>query len=293
MNSKKLITSALLLVSVNTLAAGGFAELRCASWGDNLNQPQAAERWKWAMRCDVANSRILWTYREYTAPGGAKRPAYPIYGLIDEDYKKEPSNPLKWFPPKTASADCYIPENYDIIGFCAGGCYTADQLILVDGSERSIKDMISSGERSVMTLDEDSTTESIRVKDGSVFSYMKSVVSGPQEIISLETDSGKKLSITLEHPLVSSTGEFILAEDLSVGSKLLNEFGDIETVSELSRKEIDTKVYNLRTNGANETDRVVVAQGLLNGDLSVQQRKAKKANQFLLRKKIIRGELIK
>ena len=293
MNSKKIITGALILASVNTIAAGGFAELRCAGWGDNLNQPQAAERWKWAMRCDVPNSRILWTYREYTAPGGAKRPAYPIYGLIDEDYTKEPTNPLGWFPPKTASADCYIPENYDIIGFCAGGCYTADQLILIDQRELSIKDMIEGNEKQVMTLDQDSTLDSIRIKEGTVSSYMKSVTSGMQEIVSLETDSGKKLSVTLEHPLVTEDGEFVVAQDIEVGTKLLNEFGETEIVNSVSTKTQDTKVYNLRTSGANETDRILIAQGLLNGDLSVQQRKAKKVNQFLLRKKMIRGELIK
>ncbi|PIK15716.1 Hint domain-containing protein [Halobacteriovorax sp. JY17] len=293
MNAKKWITSALILMSANSMAAGGFAEARCAAWGDNLTQPQAAERWKWAMKCDVANSRILWTYREYTAPDGSKRPAYPIYGLLDQDYKKEPSNPLGWFPPKSASADCNIPENYEIVGFCAGGCYTADQLILVDGRELFIKDMLESEIKNVMTLDQDSTLDSIATKPGKVFSYMKSIVSGVHPIIKLTTDSGKNLSVTLEHPLVKADGTFIVAQDLEVGSKLLNEFGEIEVVTSIAQEEVEGKVYNLRTEGAEETDRVIVAQGLLNGDLTVQQRKANKANQVLLRKKMIRGELIK
>ncbi|CBW26565.1 conserved hypothetical protein [Halobacteriovorax marinus SJ] len=293
MTTKKLLTSALLLLSVNSMAAGGFAEARCSSWGDNLNQPQASQRWKWAMKCDVANSRLLWTYREYTAPDGSKRPAYPIYGVLHEDFRKDPTNPLRWFPPKSESADCYIPENYEIVGFCAGGCYTADQMILVNNREFSIKDMQDTNMKSVMTLDEDSALGSIKTKNGKVFSYMKSIVSGTHPVIRLETESGKKLEVTLEHPLIDNHGSYISAQDLKVGSMILNEFGEGERVTSVEKTEIEGKVYNLRTDGSKESDRIIVAGGLLNGDLTIQQRKANKANQVLLRKKMIRGELIK
>lgn len=293
MKTKSLISSALILLSVNSMAAGGFSEARCSSWGDNLTQPQATQRWKWAFKCDGVNKRQLWTYREYTAPNGSKRPAYPIYGVFTDDFTADPTNPLGWFPPKSESADCYIPEGYTIIGFCAGGCYTADQMILLNGSQKSIKSMLEQNSTKVMTLDEDSNLSSLKMKDGQVSSYMKSIVSGVHPIIKIKTDSGKDLEVTLEHPLVTTTGDYIAAQDLEVGTKLLNEFGEEEIVTELERKDVEGKVYNLRTKGNQETDRVIVAGGLLNGDLTVQQRKANKANQVLLRKKMVRGELIK
>lgn len=291
MRFKKLLTTTLLLSNVSAMA--GFAEARCSAWGDNLTQPQAAERHKWAWKCDVANRRVLWTYREYTAPDGSKRPAYPIYGVLDEDFTKEPSNPLGWFPPKDRNAACNIPANYEIVGFCAGGCYTADQMILINGQEQSIKDMLEQSEKNVSTLDSDSTLDSLRLKEGKVFSFMKSIVSGVHPIVEIETDSGKKIKVTLEHPLVLSNGSYIGAQDLKVGDALLNEFGEKEVVTSVLKKEIEGKVYNLRTDGGSETDRVIVAQGLLNGDLTVQQRKANKANQTLLRTRLIRGSLLK
>jgi hypothetical protein len=293
MNLKTIVTTGLLLTNVAAMANGGFAEARCSSWGDNLNQPQAKARWEWAMKCDPSNRRILFTYKDYTAPNGSVRPAYPIYGLLDEDYEKPPTNPLGWFPPADKNAACYIPENYDIIGFCAGGCYSADQLVLVDGKEFSIKEMLDSKEMKVSTLSSDATLEAMNLKTGNIFSYMKSIVSGTHPMINIETDSGKKLQVTLEHPLVLENGTYIPAQDLKIGAKLLNEFGEKETIVSLEEKEIEGKVYNLRTDGVSETDRVIVAQGLLNGDLTVQQRKAKKANQVLLRKKLVRGKLIK
>ncbi|WP_127716171.1 Hint domain-containing protein [Halobacteriovorax sp. HLS] len=293
MNIKNLMTTLLLLSNVQAIA-GGFVEYRCQNWGDNLTQPQAQQRWQWAMRCDPANKGILTTFKNYTAPGGAVRPAYPIYGLLDEEnYLQGPTNPLSWFPPVSSGADCYIPENYDIVGFCAGGCYTADQMILSGNKEFAIKDMFDTKELRVTTLSSNSTLDGLKLKEGSVFSYSKSITSGSHDIVNIKTQSAKSLSVTLEHPLVLADGNYIAAQDLKVGSKLLNEFGEEEIIEELSINKVEGKVYNIRTNGEKETDRVIVAGGLLNGDLTIQQRKAKKANQVLLRKKLVRGELIK
>ncbi|EQC50981.1 Hint domain-containing protein [Bacteriovorax sp. DB6_IX] len=290
---KQLLVTTMLLSHLSSMAAGGFAEARCAAWGDNLNQPQAKERMKWAMTCDPANRRLLYTYRTYTAPDGSKRPAYPIYGLPNEDFTKDPSNPLKWYPPKSANADCYIPEGYDIIGFCASGCYTADQLIQTGNGEYKIANMLNNKMKSVTTLDKDSSLSDLRTKEGEVLSYMKSIVDGEHRIIIIETESGKRLEVTEEHPLVLASGHYADANQLKVGSKLLSELGEVEVITKLSEKQYHGKVFNLRTKGSAETDRVIVAGGLLNGDLTVQQRTTNRANQHLLRTKLVRGELLK
>jgi hypothetical protein len=289
----KVISTGVALLSTMSVLANGFQASRCANWGDNLTQPQATERWHWAWKCDAPNRQILMMGKQYKDPNGSTRPAYPIYGVLPASYDGEPSNPKKWFPPKSRNAGCSIPENYTIVGFCVGGCYTADQFISLSEMDLPIAEALRSNEVAIKTLDEDSSLESLKYKEGKVSMYIKSIISGKHEIMKIATETGKEIKVTLEHPLVNENGAFVEAGAVEVGSYLMNEFGEAEKVVSVEKTEIEGKVYNLETEGQKMTDKVIAAQGLLNGDVRVQNSKAAKLNQVLLRTNLIPQELLK
>jgi intein/homing endonuclease len=156
-----------------------------------------------------------------------------------------------------------------------------------------IAEALRSNEVAIKTLDEDSSLEGLKYKEGKVSMYIKSIISGKHEIMKIATETGKEIKVTLEHPLVNENGAFVEAGAVEVGSYLMNEFGEAEKVVSVEKTEIEGKVYNLETEGQKMTDKVIAAQGLLNGDVRVQNSKAAKLNQVLLRTNLIPQELLK
>lgn len=98
------------------------------------------------------------------------------------------------------------------------------------------------------------------------------VIAGPEHkpVVAFETSSGSKLTVTSEHPLLTKTG-MKLAKDISIGDELKSADGKFVTITAIAQKTYKDNVYNFELAGtAREADHSVVANGLVSGELYLQ-----------------------
>jgi hypothetical protein len=123
------------------------------------------------------------------------------------------------------------------------------------------------------------TSEQSGVK-GSARLRNSDFVVGPEEkpLVHIITAAGKTLSLTDSHPVLvmrAGSWQMLRAEDLSVGDKLMSGTGTEDSVMELTSyrlPEASRLVYNFNTQGKNDYEHIVVANGLRVGDLNWQKR---------------------
>jgi hypothetical protein len=297
MKKKLGMSLSLLLFGKLALASNGgdlISLKRCKVWGDSLSNEQAQQRVQWGKKCaiDQVEKILLQFNKTLVLPDGSRRIAYPIYGVPNSDTTKPSSNPAKWFAPVNGAAACEgRPAGYTIIGICAASCYTMDQLIM---TEEGMLEVASAMEKDVkVEVLEDVSEKGMGYKLASVENYIESIIAGKHEIVVFETEKGKKVSVTTEHPFVDGSGAFIAANDIKVGTMLMAADGSVEKV--ISRKDTvyEGKVYNLHINTENLNNKIINAQGLMSGDVTVQNSNLKKLNQMLYRLKFIPRELLK
>ncbi len=288
---KKMMFSLALLGIVGSAQAQLISLKRCETWKDSLSNKQANGRNAWAARCAIDNyeKKMLSRNRTMVLPDSSTRIAYPIYGLYVEN--AEPTNPSDWFAPTVEKAPCDRPNNYEIVGFCAASCYTLDQLIMTDEGYLEVVD--ATKKHSQVEVLSDYSEKGLVYKLADVKHYIDSIVDGEHDIIVFETETGKKLSVTEEHPFVKANGDFVAAVDIKQGMKLLNAHGDREEVVSVFKTNYFGKVYNLQVETENLNNKIINAGGLMSGDVTVQNSKLTKLNQMLYRLKFIPKELVK
>ncbi len=102
---------------------------------------------------------------------------------------------------------------------------------------------------------------------------IKKVVAGPEPepVIAFETKSGSKLTVTSLHPVMTSQG-VKLAKDIAIADELKSVDGKWVPIVSIGRKEYSGDVYNLELEGESEVDHLIIAEGLVSGDLYLQSK---------------------
>lgn len=281
-----------LVISSAIANEGGLISLkRCQTWGDSLSNEQADQRVAWAKRCsiDLFEKKLLSRVITMTLPDGSVKKAYPIYGVLSGP-GAPPSNPKNWFAPTSANTTCERPSGYEIVGFCAASCYAFDQLLMTEDGMQEVLDA-KDNKLKVEALSSYSD-KGVRYKLMDVKRYISSIVSGEHKLINFETQRGKELKVTSEHPFVLGSGEFIAAKDIKKGHILLNSQGEKEEVIRVETTDYYGKVYNLEVDSSDLNNKIINANGLMSGDMSVQNSSLLKLNQMLHRLKFIPKELV-
>ncbi len=100
---------------------------------------------------------------------------------------------------------------------------------------------------------------------------IKRIVAGPERLplVVFETVSGQKIRVTSTHPMQSNKG-IKAAEDISIGDQLILENGSSVALKKVTRQAYSDQVYNVELEGASEADHLVIANGLVSGDLHIQ-----------------------
>ncbi|SME95203.1 Hint domain-containing protein [Pseudobacteriovorax antillogorgiicola] len=160
---------------------------------------------------------------------------------------------------------------------CMCGCFPAGVKLLSTRGSIDILDLFESSKdepfRLAIPVSEHSPE--LRATD---FLNRGSFTVGPEEneIFSLLTESGLEIELTEKHPVVlSSDGNYLLkmAKELVVGDSLVTQDGQLDKLVALTTYMLpseDNTVYNLDTKGQTVMDHVVVANGLLMGDVILQ-----------------------
>ncbi len=282
---------------------------RCASWGDSLEQgEQVGIRYEYAKRCEAnlqLQKEIDKVFEDGISHDGIASPTkgYPIYGRFspnspqDRDPWKNPSN---WFAPKDQSRanegcnsrvrdDGLKPAGYKIFAFCASGCYTPEQAILVDpvsNQTMSAVEVYNSKHPQVASVDPSSTLGQVRLKTSLLNHFITDLKETDQTILHFKTLSGGELRVTENHPLVNDSGEMLSADRFLVGNGLVKADGSIDPIVEIVKESYYGKVYNFDSEAEADADRIFVAQGFLNGSLHFQNESVKRINRMILRTNI-------
>jgi hypothetical protein len=187
---------------------------------------------------------------------------------------------------------CY-EEDSSFMGWCPCGCFAADTKIksnalnlIEEISTQNLIELFASGHRpQVAHLSSASTVQDLQFKSSPV----RNVSVGPEALplVVISTDekgSAGQIALTTNHPVVLADGSIIRAERLQPGQKLLNYLGRPETIKTVARKSYSGLVYNFNVNSPLDNEHIVIANGLLMGDLHLQGSLSYFENQILVRK---------
>ncbi|MBQ4811730.1 cell surface protein [Pseudoalteromonas luteoviolacea] len=272
-------SAALILVSDFAFALDPVRiEQRCED--DSINTTQGVGRNDWALQCKYISART-YDYNINDDWGNRRsRVYYPSF------YK--PGNFDSWYrAPVVKGATCNRGA-YTAMITCLSSCYTPDQKLLFAEGELAIYDAFSRRVSRIVTLDDDANLDNISYTVRNVDAYSESVRDVVHRILEIKTQNGGSLKVTLNHPLILSSGHMKNAEDIQVGDALIAENGEFDEITSIEEVEFFGKVYNVRPdsdseNGVILNGQIVVAQGFLSGSMYYQNTGANHVNRLLLR----------
>lgn len=283
---------------------------RCATWGDSLDQNQAKGRWEWTEKCDqnyqalIAQFPTMDPSRYLTDSNGGTRRTYPVYAVIDvsvpEEHPGYYTNPNGWYAPFTAPQGdanleqaCAKPSQYQIGFICLSSCFTPDMMVSFSSGDVDIESAYLENMQELLTVSSNSTFENLDLSYKPVRHHIRSVIDGDHKIINFLTETGKVLKVTPNHPLINGRGEMLRADRFKRGDFLVNIDGQKERIVALNNEKYHGKVYNLEIDANLYTEKILVAQGLLSGDLTFQNENTKYLERVLFRMNGISDEFLR
>lgn len=279
----------------------GKIKERCEN--DSLDPAQARERLNWLRNCHKGllvatynningedgssdDSKVNVIETEWFYVGGDRtkpkaRPNYLTFGTASYE------NPLNWFAPVVGSAACgEFPVGYQILGECTASCYEPDQNILFSVGEMPIGEALSKMQDDIITVTDDSTLDFVNLQSRKVKNYTQSATPTRHEILTISTQSGGRLKVTKNHPILSAQGLMIEAGDLRVGDGLVHVDGQTDPILSITEKEYFGRVYNIQPDADSQLGQIVVAQGFLTGSSWFQNDGYEFVNRLILRRNV-------
>jgi hypothetical protein len=269
-----------LLVTTQVFAAA-TESARCSLRQDSLGSDLANGRATWAIKCFPD---LKWQANDdgqfylYDAQNNTQLLGYPSFVKLDANQV-----PQAWIAPTDANAGCVDPQIHKFVGFCRAGCYTPDQMVLFSDGYQAIGAARQSKRDDIVSVSTDSTIDQIAFQVSELKSYTVDPQEKMQDIVVIKTEEGGELKVTLNHPLVVSSGQIKEARQLKVGDKLITEEGTFEPIRSLETVKYFGKVLNVEMTDQNSLNNIVVAQGYLNGSVMYQNKTLKEVNRQVLR----------
>lgn len=173
----------------------------------------------------------------------------------------------------------------EIFSACVCGCFEANTRVLtLDAQELPQWTNVSEIKRDskIISVGKFATLENL--------SFEKSTVShntsGPEDsaMYIFNTTAGS-LSVTQNHAILLANGELVAAKDVKLTDALVAANGLTAELVSIERKATKLPVYNFQvTNVKSDKEHLIVAEGLIVGDLYLQNRILRTKNSVLSRK---------
>jgi hypothetical protein len=176
--------------------------------------------------------------------------------------------------------------------FCTAGCYTPEQMVLFEKGYASIGIAHEKNIPFVLALASNSTRNKPEFVSSPVAYYITDLVAGHHDILEITTFSGGFLSVTPNHPLVDGHGYMRSANNFRVGDNLVMESGNLDRIISITPGKYFGKVYNLEVSNPEPEQKIIVAQGYLNGTVYYQNEGLKDLNRVILRTNLIPDSLV-
>lgn len=293
MNKKMLLlVVGILLATAEIHQASAFVNpMRCGDTGDSLaGGAEAQGRREWAWKCFPDFRGLIKRHDKWVDENGGTRDGYPVIGVVDEN--GDFSNPHNWFAPTNPNAPCDFPTGYTIIGYCAAGCYTPDQMIWFNEGHISIGEAFKQKFQEIMTLTSSSDRNNLTFQVSPIDYFITDLIERAQTILTIHTLSGGSLKVTENHALVDSEGRMRSADSMKPGEGLITAQGEVDPIISIIPEQYFGKVYNVEVKTDNLTEKIMVAQGYLNGSVYFQN-DITHMNRLILRSNLIADEIVR
>lgn len=89
-------------------------------------------------------------------------------------------------------------------------------------------------------------------------------------LVRFELANGNTLRVTEGHPILLASGQMKTAREITLGDKLIDASGKEMGLANVTREAYQGNVYNFQTNGQALSQHVLIADGVLVGDLAWQ-----------------------
>lgn len=169
-----------------------------------------------------------------------------------------------------------------VTAYCESGCYAPDQSLRFSDGDVNIVDAMKAQRDDLVTLTSDATLDDLATQTSRVYSYTADIRDAEQVLYQITTASGGALSVTNEHPMVTSEGRLVKAEKLTVGDQLLKADGTPDPITGIVKTDYFGKVYNITPVSREHISNVLIAQGYLVGSARFQNDDVNYMNRALL-----------
>ena len=169
---------------------------------------------------------------------------------------------------------------------CHVGCFEADTQILVgmtsDGDATYKTAAQIAPHDPLLTLSDEAGLDAVDL----VSRPVSRVVYGPEEppLFAFALSNGATLRVTSHHPIVLDTGVIVEAAAVEPGAVFVGVDGQPVKVTAITRPTTKDDVFNFETNGDSQLSHVMAAEGVLLGDLKLQDELAGEEKLIAIRR---------
>jgi len=216
------------------------------------------------------------------------RPLYPTFentpvvGSGTQLFPHPTGADCNLYTDHSGSAAARWNNSFFVGAYCESSCYTPDMELRFSKGDVNIVDAMKAKRDDLITLTPDATLDDLAMQTSKVFSYTTEIRDAENLIYKLTTASGGSLSVTNEHPIVTSEGRLVKAEKLHVGDELLKADGTPDPITGVEKTTLFGKVYNIKPASSVPVANILIAQGFLVGSARFQNDDIGYMNRVLL-----------
>jgi hypothetical protein len=159
-----------------------------------------------------------------------------------------------------------------IYDFCPAGCFAADTQVATSVSPDGKPDYVAAASvtpRSpLVSMADDASLSQLALAPQSV----KRTVAGPEDanLFVFGLANGRTLRVTQHHPMVIDSGQILQASQVVPGMAFVGLDGKSVAISSITREKPTANVFNFLTGGDTQLSHIIIAEGVLVGDLKIQ-----------------------
>jgi hypothetical protein len=256
---KNILIAAAVFATCFSSTALAQLSTRCFQ-DDQLTTTELARgRNAWARRCGLITAT-----REAYLNGENE---YQVFTNGCYSYPAVPAgSTCTFFVPATEAAAC-IP-NLVKLGTCVAGCTTPSQKVQFAGRMVPVPEAYSQGLHTVTALTKDSEAGLLSFGEQPIRSFVAGDTQ--EDIFTLETQEGRRLEVTAEHPMVLEDGTMVKARTLKVGDTLHGADGVTLHLNRVTVFNYKGQVWNVRPESKEKIENVMNAEGFLTGSVRFQ-----------------------
>lgn len=173
-----------------------------------------------------------------------------------------------------------------IYDFCPRGCFAADSRLLTGITASGAASYATADSvrphSTLMSMSDDATLDALALAP----QVVKRMVYGPEEqdLFVFALANGSTLRVTQHHPMVLDNGKIVEAGDVDIQMSFVGLDGRPVAITAITRERTFDDVFNFETSSKNQLGHILVAEGVLVGDLKLQNELADEEGSIGLRR---------